>query len=142
MEAVKQKFHFHWDLSLQIRFFVYQYTSLRILKIFYNFIANFIEREDFQFCEIDTESFYRTECYDTGRCMKDDMKEEFYKVYGEMCPWEIGSSHITYFIAQSRKCCSVCFACHHLHLYDKLTPLPFKLEYEGWNYYFVLKDYF
>ena len=47
-----------WDLPLQIGFFVYQYAKLRMLEFYYDFIDKYIDRTDFQLCEMDTDSLY------------------------------------------------------------------------------------
>jgi len=37
-----------WALSLQIGYLVYQYTKLRILQFYYDFLDKFVSHEDFQ----------------------------------------------------------------------------------------------
>lgn len=48
-----------WDLPSG--FFVYRYAKLRMLEFYYGFLLKFIKREDFQLCEMDTDSLYMFE---------------------------------------------------------------------------------
>ena len=48
----------HIDLPTQIAFFVYNYAKLRMLEIYYDFMARFFDKRDFQYCEMDTDSAY------------------------------------------------------------------------------------
>lgn len=56
VEFLKHKIR--WDLPLHIGFLFYQYAKLRMLEIYYDFLDKFIKREDFQLCEMDTDSLY------------------------------------------------------------------------------------
>ena len=47
-----------WSLPLQIGFFVYQYAKLRMLEMHYDLVDRFIDRSDYQLCEMDTDSLY------------------------------------------------------------------------------------
>ena len=46
------------DLPMQIGCFVYQYAKLRILEFYYDFMDVFVDRWDFQYCAMDTDSAY------------------------------------------------------------------------------------
>ena len=46
------------DLPLQIGFFVYQYAKLRMLEFYFDFLDKFLDRSDFQYVEMDTDSAY------------------------------------------------------------------------------------
>ncbi|KAI8487962.1 hypothetical protein Bbelb_344100 [Branchiostoma belcheri] len=46
------------DLPLQIGFFVYQYAKLRMLQFYFDFMLEFVDVSDFQYCEMDTDSAY------------------------------------------------------------------------------------
>ncbi|KAI8516762.1 hypothetical protein Bbelb_053430 [Branchiostoma belcheri] len=56
IESAKRKIKF--DLPLQIGFFVYQYAKLRMLEFYYDFMLEFVDVSDFQYCEMDTDSAY------------------------------------------------------------------------------------
>ncbi|XP_019633364.1 PREDICTED: uncharacterized protein LOC109476787 [Branchiostoma belcheri] len=47
-----------FDLPLQIGFFVYQYAKLRMLQFYFDFMLEFVDVSDFQYCEMDTDSAY------------------------------------------------------------------------------------
>ncbi len=46
------------DLPLHIGFFVYQYAKLKMLAFYFDFLDFYVDRSDFQLCEMDTDSFY------------------------------------------------------------------------------------
>ena len=41
-----------------VGFFVYQYAKLRMLQFYYDFLDKYLDRADFQMCEMDTDSAY------------------------------------------------------------------------------------
>ena len=46
------------NLPIQVGFFVYQYAKLRMLQFYYDFLDKYLDRADFQMCEMDTDSAY------------------------------------------------------------------------------------
>ena len=46
------------NLPIQVGFFVYQYAKLRMLQFYYDFLDKYLDRSDFQMCEMDTDSGY------------------------------------------------------------------------------------
>ena len=46
------------DLPLQVGFFVYQYAKLRMLQFYYDFLDKYVDRSDFEYCGMDTDSAY------------------------------------------------------------------------------------
>ena len=57
-EISKTKKSIKMDLPIQIGFFVYQYAKLRMLEFYYDLIDKFLDRSDFEYCEMDTDSAY------------------------------------------------------------------------------------
>ena len=55
-EISKTKKSIKMDLPIQIGFFVYQYAKLRMLEFYYDLIDKFLDRSDFEYCEMDTDS--------------------------------------------------------------------------------------
>ena len=53
VESCKKKIKL--NLPIQVGFFVYQYAKLRILEFYYDFIDKYLDRADFQMCEMDTD---------------------------------------------------------------------------------------
>ena len=47
-----------FDLPLQIAFFVYQYAKQRMLEFYYDFMMKFVDRSDFEYLAMDTDSAY------------------------------------------------------------------------------------
>lgn len=61
---------------------MYQYKKLQMLEFYYDFLDKFEEKEDFQLCEIDTESLYLALSKPTLlEVVKPDIVNEFYTVY-------------------------------------------------------------
>ena len=46
------------NLPFQVGFFVYQYAKLRMLQFYYDFFDKYLDRADFQMCEMDTDRAY------------------------------------------------------------------------------------
>jgi hypothetical protein len=44
------------DLTMHIGCFVYQYSKFRMLQFYYDFMNVFVDRRDFQYCAMDTDS--------------------------------------------------------------------------------------
>ena len=68
------------DLPIQIGFFVYAYAKLRMLEFYYDFLDYYLDRKDFEYCEMDTDSAYIALA---GKSIEQlilkDKIEEFYK---------------------------------------------------------------
>ena len=68
------------NLCIQIGFFVYQYAKLRMLQFYFDFLDKYLERSDFQYCEMDTESAYLAISGDSIESfVKPELKQEFIK---------------------------------------------------------------
>ena len=46
------------NLPIQVGFFVHQYAKLRMLQFYYEFLDKYLDRSDFQMCEMHTDSAY------------------------------------------------------------------------------------
>ena len=60
LEVEMSKKTIHLDLPMHIGCFVYQYAKLRMLQFYYDFMDVFVDRRDFQYCAMDTDSAYTT----------------------------------------------------------------------------------
>ena len=58
MEKAKEKLEF--NLPIQIGFFILQYAKLRMLQFYYDCLDVYVDRADFQYCKMDTDSAYMT----------------------------------------------------------------------------------
>lgn len=46
------------NLPIQIGYFILQYAKLHMLRFYYDFMDRFVDRADFEYCEMDTDSAY------------------------------------------------------------------------------------
>ena len=99
------------DLPIQIGFFVFAYAKLRMLEFYYHCIDAFLERRDFQYLEMDTDSAYMSLAGDSlEELVKPDKKAEFAAVQHRWFPRHEGPEHAAY---------------------DKRKPGLFKVEWKG-----------
>ena len=47
-----------FNMPIQLGFFVLQYAKLRMLEFYYNCVDKYLDRKDFQYCSMDTDSAY------------------------------------------------------------------------------------
>ena len=88
----------NWALSLQIGYLVYQYTKLRILQFYYDFLDKFVSREDFQLLEMDTDSLYMALSHERFEdVVRPHLREQFYKEYSRWFPGRACDKHHTDF---------------------------------------------
>ena len=99
------------DLPLHIACFVYQYAKLRMLEFYYDFIDTFVDRRDFQYCAMDTDSAYMALSADT---LEDIVKPELRQRYA-------AEKHLWFPRTDTAEHAA----------YDKRTPGLFKEEYRG-----------
>ncbi|XP_061190256.1 uncharacterized protein LOC133198129 [Saccostrea echinata] len=57
-EIEKAKSRISYDLPVQLGYFILQYAKLRMLQFYYDFVDKYVERSDFAYCEMDTDSAY------------------------------------------------------------------------------------
>ena len=121
-------------LPLQIGFFVYQYAKLRMLEFYFDCIDKFIDRSDYQLCEMDTDSLYMSLSTPTLEdAVRPALRRQFFTEFHHWFPSPACDAHRSNFIE-----CKVagqdwtpapCCAARKRH--DKRTPGLFKLEYKG-----------
>ena len=122
------------DLPIQIGFFVYGYAKLRMLEFYYDFLDFYINRQDFECCEMDTDSlYYALSSSNLEDVIKPEKKEEFYENYHKWLPAQACPSHKEEFV--SKKSQGLPFdphsCCVKQQNFDKRSPGLFKLEWEG-----------
>lgn len=66
------------NMPIQLGFFVLQYAKLRMLQFYYDFLDQYIDRSDFEFMEMDTDSAYFAI---SGHSLDDIIKSEFRDKY-------------------------------------------------------------
>ena len=79
------------NLPIQVGFFVYQYAKLRMLQFYYDFLDKYLERADFQMCEMDTDSAHIAISGDSVESLvKPELREEFQQ---DKCNWVPKNRH-------------------------------------------------
>ncbi|KAL8613898.1 hypothetical protein ACOMHN_032888 [Nucella lapillus] len=123
-----------WHLPNQIGFFVYQYAKLRMLQFYYDCVDKFVDRKDFQLCEMDTDSLYMALSKESlEKAVRPDLKLQFYQKWKDWFPAQACDNHHDDFVRDKIKgsdwtphpCCVT------RQKLDKRTPGLFKLEYKG-----------
>ena len=96
---------------MQIGFFVYQYAKLRMLQFYFDFMNKYLDRNDFQYCEMDTDSAYITIAgQSVVSLVKPELRGEFEADKVNWFPWTDTPEH---------------------KADDKRTPGLFKEEWSG-----------
>lgn len=123
------------DLPLHIGFFVYQYAKLKMLSFYYDFLDIFLDRRDFQLCEMDTDSFYLAlSTSSLEEAVKNEKKHDFYNSWPQWFPADSCDLHHNQFVTakmegkpwQPTESC-----CIERKTYDRRTPGLFKVEWKG-----------
>ena len=123
VEMAKRKIKL--DLPIQLGYFILQYAKLRMLEFYFDFMDVYVDRSDFEYCEMDTDSAYMAI---SGSCLEDvikpEMRETFEKGLKGFCTdKDIEADTVHHWFP--RTCCT-----KHAK-FDKRTPGLFKLEYQG-----------
>ena len=113
------------SLPIQIGYFIMQYAKLHMLQLYYELVDTFIDRADFQYCEMDT--YYAYLALSAPRLIH-VIKLYVLPTYtngleGYCCDDIVEADADLHWIP--RTCCM-----KHVK-FDKRTPGLFKLEYEG-----------
>jgi len=78
------------DLPLQISFFVFGYAKLRMLEFYFDFLLHFIDRQDFQCVQSDTDSLYMAFSSETlADCVKPHMRREYFENLHHWLPLDV-----------------------------------------------------
>ena len=89
------------DLPIQIGFFVYGYAKLRMLEFYYDFLDFYINRQDFECCEMDTDSlYYALSSSNLENVIKPEKKKKFYENYHKWLPAQACPSHQEEFVSK------------------------------------------
>ena len=123
IESVKKKVTL--DLPIYLGYFILQYAKLRMLQFYYDCLDDIVDRSDFEYIEMDTDSAYiAITDKKLGQVVKKDKKKNYLNLIYNQCT----ETHDDDFLHQQwfpRDCCDK----HRAH--DKRTPGLFKLEAEG-----------
>ena len=113
------------SLPIQIGYFILQYAKLHMLQFYYDCLDKFIDRADFQYCEMDTDSAYLA--LSAPRLIY-VIKPYMLPTYTNGLEWYC-RDEIIEADADLHWFPGICCTKHAK--FDKRTPGLFKLEYEG-----------
>ena len=134
-EITSNKACLTYDLPLHIGFFVYQYAKLRMLQFYYDFVARYVERPLYQYCEMDTDSAYIALAGDTiDDLVAPEHREHYFRHRSEWLPAECCDKHKGDYV-QTRLAglpwTATESCCLSRKAFDKRTPGLFKVEWRG-----------
>ena len=76
-----------YALPIHVGFFVLQYTKMRMLQLYYDFINRYLERPLFQYCEMDTDSAYLALVVESvDDLVAPDLREHYFRHLSEWLP--------------------------------------------------------
>lgn len=141
-EVTMRKKRIDLDLPLQIAFFVYCYAKLRMLQFYYDFIDVYLDRQDYEYCEMDTDSAYIALSAPSFEALiKPTMVDRFYADRAHWLPSEYCNRHAYEFKEVERRgevwtrfdseASDFCKDCLSRKQYTRRTPGLFKLEWAG-----------
>lgn len=114
------------NLPIQIEYFILQYAKLRMLQFYYDFMLKFVNRDDSEYCEIDTDSAFMALAGPTlESVIKPEMKQQYLQGLTDNCNDNIQIQADDGCHWFPHTCCST----HAKH--DKRTVGLFKLEWQG-----------
>ena len=125
-EIEKDKKCLKLNLPIQIGYFILQLAKMRMNQFYYDFMMQFVSPDDFEYCEMDTDSAYMALA---GPSLESVIKPEMLDAYHSgLNDYHQGDPHVEAddsFHWFPRTCCS-----EHSK-YDKRTPGLFKVEWQG-----------
>ena len=122
VEIESKKKRIHLSLPIQIGYFILQYAKLRMLQWYYDCLLHYVDKSDFEYLEMDTDSAYFAISGESlSDVVKPEMKEEFQQQLFGNCNSTVAEKDVWF----PRQCCEI-----HAK-YDRRTVGLFKLEAEG-----------
>jgi hypothetical protein len=127
------------DLPLHIGFFVYNYTKLFMLQFYYDLVDKFVDRKDYQYVQMDTDSAYLALSEDRLEdVVKKDMRRRFFQEWHKWFPAVVCDEHRDTWIDLKTQGIPEPYdpnnypeCCLKRQQHDKRTPGLFKLEWIG-----------
>ncbi len=111
------------DLPIQLGFFILQYAKLRMLEFYYDFLDRYVDRSNFEYLEMDTDSAYMAISAESLEdVIKPEMVHEYRRGLKGMCDDRIRDANSRWL---PRTCCD-----KHSN-FDRRVPGLFKTEFEG-----------
>lgn len=132
-EIISNKRKIKMDVPVIIGFSILQLAKLRMLQFYYDLVDKFIDRSDFQYVEMDTDSAYMALSGKLDHIIRPNLRAEFYRSYGDWFPRPFCSLHKNLFFDTSMKGFRwyPCDNCKVTLKSDGRTPGLFKEEFRG-----------
>jgi hypothetical protein len=141
-EVTMAKNKINLDLPIQIGYFVYCYAKLRMLEFYFDFVDKFVDRKDFEYVEMDTDSAYIALSGPTlESVLKPDMVDQFYDEREQWLPSDYCTAHKNDFKTSeqageswtraNKNADDFCGDCLARKQFTKRSPGLFKVEWEG-----------
>lgn len=114
------------NLPIQIGYFILQYAKLHMLQFYYDFMDRYVNRADFEYCEMDTDSAYMAI---SGPNFESLIKSDLRQAYNHSL-----KGHCIVGLEIEADCDRHWFprtCCEEHAMYDRRTPGLFKIEFEG-----------
>lgn len=122
------------DVPTIVGFSILQYAKLRMLEFYYDFMDKYVDRADFEYVEMDTDSAYMALSAPNLRdVIRPSMLDSFYEHYGEWFPRPYCEQHRDSFrrTNSAREQWKMSECCKSVYQHDTRTPGLFKEEFEG-----------
>ena len=85
-EVEKAKGKLDINLTIQKGYFILQYAKLRMLQFYYDYLDVYVDRVDFAYCEMDTDSAYMALSGPTfASVVKHEMKDSYQRALTGCC---------------------------------------------------------
>ena len=132
-EVVSEKKTQLLDVPVVLGFCILQYAKLRMLQFYYDCVDKYIDRKNFEYCEMDTDSAYMALSDTIHRIIKPPLQREFWTEYGNWFPRVACDIHQVEFVEAACKgeTWKMHDCCKKVHKYDQRTPGLFKEEFYG-----------
>lgn len=125
-EIERSKKILNLNLPIQIGYFILQYAKLHMLQFYYDFMVRYVNRADFEYCEMDTDSAYMAI---SGPNFESVIKSDMRQAYNHSL-----KGHCIVGLEIEADCDRHWFprtCCEEHAMYDRRTPGLFKIEFEG-----------
>lgn len=121
------------DIPVVLGFFILQYAKLKMIAFYYDCIDHYMNRKDFEYCEMDTDSAYMALSKPFKQCVKPSLREKFWQEYHTWFPRQACSYHFQSFLDHmlNNKDWTMMECCKKENKFDQRTPGLFKEEFCG-----------
>ena len=132
-EIISHKPSIMMDTPVVLGFCILRYAKLRMLEFYYDCIDKYIDRSDFEYCEMDTDSAYIAFSGPFNKVIKTELGEEFWKDYQSWFPRQACTKHNKNFVKTmlEGKPWQMTDCCKQVNKFDQRTPGLFKEEFTG-----------